>query len=120
MIFSSSKFGQEVEILATGALGQLGISTFTPPTSGEIETFVHTLVQVVVGLVTIYATVRKLFQQPESVVKLPAAGAVAVAVPPAPAASAVVVAEPAAVVPAASAAPAPTVTATADVVRAAE
>lgn len=117
MIFSSSKFGQEVEILATGALGQLGIHTFTPPTSGEIETFIHTLVQVVVGLVTIYATVRKLFQQPESVVKLPATGSVAVVVPAAPDAPAAVVAEPTAAAPTA---PAVTVTTATDVVRAAE
>jgi len=109
MVFSSSKFGQEVEILATGALGQIGIHTFTPPTSGEIETFIHTLVQVVVGLVTIYATVRKMFQQPEAVVKLPADGAVADVTPAAPDAATA----PAAV-------PAPTVAAAADVVRAAE
>ncbi len=117
MVFSSSKFGQEVEILATGALGQIGIHTFTPSTSGEIETFIHTLVQVVVGLVTIYATVRKMFQQPEAVVRLPAAGAVAAAAPSVPDGPAALVAEPVAVVPAA---PAPTITAAADVVRAAE
>ncbi|WP_310391367.1 hypothetical protein [Hymenobacter sp.] len=41
----------------------------------------HVVIQVVVGVVTIYATVRKMFQKPESVVKLPAVGAVVV--PPA-------------------------------------
>ena len=79
MVFSSSKIGQVAQILASGAVGEIGINSFTPPTSGEIEMFVHVLVQVVVGLVTIYATVRKLFQSPETVVKLP----VAAVVPPA-------------------------------------
>ena len=73
MFFSSSKLGQSVQILASGALGQIGINTFTPPTAGEIESFVHIVVQVIVGVVTIYATVRKMFQQPQAVVQLPAA-----------------------------------------------
>ena len=82
MFFSSSKLGQSVQILASGVLGQIGINTFTPPTAGEIETFVHIVVQVVVGVVTIYATVRKMFQQPQAVVQLPAA--VVTAVPAVP------------------------------------
>ncbi|MBU6122257.1 hypothetical protein [Hymenobacter siberiensis] len=83
MFFSSSKFGQTVQILASGALGQIGINTFTPPTAGEIESFVHIVVQVIVGVVTIYATVRKMYQHPETVVQLPAAVVVtaALAVP---------------------------------------
>ena len=84
MLFSSSKLGQSVQILASGALGQIGINTFTPPTAGEIETFVHIVVQVIVGVVTIYATVRKMFQQPQAVVQLPAAVVVTAAPPAVP------------------------------------
>ena len=84
MFFSSSKLGQSVQILASGALGQIGINTFTPPTAGEIESFVHIVVQVIVGVVTIYATVRKMFQQPQAVVQLPAAVVVTAAPPAVP------------------------------------
>ncbi|WP_201978050.1 hypothetical protein [Hymenobacter rubidus] len=48
----------------------------------------HVVIQVVVGIVTVVATVRKMLQKPESVVKLPAVGVVASPVPveqPAPA-----------------------------------
>ena len=72
MLFSSSKIGHISQILATGAVWEIGTQAFTPPTAGEIETFVHVVIQVVVGLVTIYATVRKMFQKPETVVQLPA------------------------------------------------
>ena len=84
MFFSSSKFGQSVQILASGALGQIGINTFTPPTAGEIESFVHIVVQVIMGVVTIYATVRKMFQHPQTVVQLPAAVVVTAAPPAVP------------------------------------
>ncbi|MDJ0367335.1 hypothetical protein QMK33_19475 [Hymenobacter sp. H14-R3] len=77
MLFSSSKLGHIGHILSTGAVWEIGTSAFTPPTANEIETFVHVVIQVVVGIVTIYATVRKMFQRPESVVKLPAVGVVA-------------------------------------------
>ena len=86
MLFSSSKLGHIGQILSTGAVWEIGTSAFTPPTANEIETFVHVVIQVVVGVVTIYATVRKMFQRPESVVKLPAVCVVA-APPPPPAAS---------------------------------
>ena len=86
MLFSSSKLGHIGQILSTGAVWEIGTSAFTPPTANEIETFVHVVIQVVVGVVTIYATVRKMFQRPESVVKLPAVGVVAAPAPP-PAAS---------------------------------
>lgn len=82
MLFSSSKLGHIGQILSTGAVWEIGTSAFTPPTANEIETFVHVVIQVVVGVVTIYATVRKMFQRPEAVVKLPAVGVVAA--PPAP------------------------------------
>ena len=76
MLFSSSKLGHIGQIISTGAVWEIGTSAFTPPTANEIETFVHVIIQIVVGVVTIYATVRKMFQKPESVVKLPAVGAV--------------------------------------------
>ncbi len=84
MLFSSSKLGHIGQMLTVFGAWEVGSSAFTPPTANEIETFVHIVVQVVVGLVTIYATVRKMFQKPETVVKLPAVGAV-VAPPAAPA-----------------------------------
>ena len=77
MLFSSSKLGHIGQILSTGAVWEIGTSAFTPPTANEIETFVHVVIQVVVGVVTIYATVRKMFQRPEAVVKLAAVGVVA-------------------------------------------
>ncbi|OGX81341.1 hypothetical protein [Hymenobacter coccineus] len=81
MLFSSSKLGHIGQILSTGAVWEIGTSAFTPPTANEIETFVHVFIQVVVGVVTVVATVRKMFQKPEAVVKLPAVGAIAVPVP---------------------------------------
>ena len=86
MLFSSSKLGHIGQILSTGAVWEIGTSAFTPPTANEIETFVHVVIQVVVGVVTIYATVRKMFQKPETVVKLPAVGAVVASSVPPPAA----------------------------------
>lgn len=81
MLFSSSKLGHIGQILSTGAVWEIGTSAFTPPTANEIETFVHVVIQVVVGIVTVVATVRKMLQKPESVVKMPAVGAVAVPAP---------------------------------------
>ena len=78
MLFSSSKLGHIGQILSTGAVWEIGTSAFTRPTAGEIETVVHVVIQVVVGVVTVVATVRKMFQKPETVVKLPALGAVPV------------------------------------------
>ena len=81
MLFSSSKLGHIGQILSTGAVWEIGTSAFTPPTANEIETFVHVVIQVVVGIVTVVATVRKMLQKPETVVKLPAVGVVAVPAP---------------------------------------
>ena len=81
MLFSSSKLGHIGQILSTGAVWEIGTAAFTPPAASEIETFVHVVIQVVVGVVTVVATVRKMFQKPETVVKLPAVGAVAVPAP---------------------------------------
>ena len=85
MLFSSSKLGHIGQILSTGAVWEIGTSAFTPPTANEIETFVHVVIQVVVGIVTVVATVRKMLQKPESVVKLPAVGVVASPAPAEPA-----------------------------------
>ena len=76
MLFSTSKVGHIAQIISTGAVWEIGTQAFTPPTAGEIETFVHVVIQVVVGVVTIVATVRKMFQKPEAVVKLPAVAVV--------------------------------------------
>ena len=86
MLFSSSKLGHIGQILSTGAVWEIGTSAFTPPTANEIETFVHVVIQVVVGIVTVVATVRKMLQKPETVVKLPAVGVVASPAPADPSA----------------------------------
>lgn len=88
MLFSSSKLGHIGQIISTGAVWEIGTSAFTPPTANEVETFVHVVIQVIVGIVTIYATVRKMFQKPEAVVKLPAEGTLIVP-PVSPAAASV-------------------------------
>ena len=80
MLFSSSKLGHIGQILTTGMVWEIGTSAFTPPTASEIETFVHVVIQVVVGIVTVAATVRKMFQKPETVVMVPAVGSVVVPV----------------------------------------
>ena len=80
MLFSTSKFGHIAQIISTGAVWEIGTNAFTPPTAGEIETFVHVVIQVVVGVVTIVATLRKMFQKPEAVVRLPVVGVAVVPV----------------------------------------
>lgn len=80
MLFSTTKAGHIGQILSTAFFGQVLTSSLTPPDPGQIETYGHLLIQVVVAAVTVWATIRKALQKPEAVVKVPAA-TVAVAVP---------------------------------------
>ncbi len=72
MVFSSTKAGHLAHIGATALLGQVANSSLVPPDPNKIENYGHLIIQAVVALVTIWATVRKAMQRPEEVVKVPA------------------------------------------------
>ena len=79
MIFADTKAGHLLHILGTALAGQVLTQGLAPVTPHTVEVYGHLIIQVVVALVTIWATVRKALQRPEAVVKLPvAAGAGAV------------------------------------------
>ena len=59
-------------IVSTALLGQVVNSGLTPPDPTTIENYGHLIIQALVALVTIRATVRKALQKPEEVVKVPA------------------------------------------------
>lgn len=72
MLFSSTKAGHIGQIISTALFGQVLSSSLTPPDPGQIELYGHLIIQVLVALVTIWATIRKALQKPEAVVKVPA------------------------------------------------
>lgn len=72
MLFSSTKAGHIGQIFSTALFGEVISSSLTPPDPGAIETYGHLVIQILVAVVTIWATIRKALQKPESVVKLPA------------------------------------------------
>jgi hypothetical protein len=71
-MFSSSKAGHMLHIISTAFLGQIIGSELTPPDPSTIENYGHLIIQALVALVTVWATVRKALQKPETVVKVPA------------------------------------------------
>lgn len=79
-MFGSTKVGHMAQILSTSLLGQVAGNELVPPDPDKIESYGHLIIQVLVGIVTIWATIRKALQKPETVVKGPA-----VVVPPLPA-----------------------------------
>ncbi|MBW3127284.1 hypothetical protein [Hymenobacter profundi] len=79
-MFAQTKAGHLVHILSTALAGQVVTQELTPPNPHVVELYGHLLIQVLVAVVTIWATVRKALQKPEAVVKLPVA-AVPVVVP---------------------------------------
>lgn len=95
MLFSHSKVGHLAQILSSGLLGQIVTHELTPPDPAQIEICGHLIIQVLVGIITIWATIRKAFQKPEAVVKVPANVVPVISGVVAPSAS-VVPAEPAA------------------------
>lgn len=80
-MFGSTKVGHMAQILSTALLGQVAGNELAPPDPDKIESYGHLIIQVLVGIVTIWATVRKALQKPETVVKVPAA---TVVLPPLP------------------------------------
>lgn len=69
-----------LHILGTALAGQVVTQELAPPNPHLVEMYAHLLIQVLVAVVTIWATVRKALQKPEEVVKLPVV-AVPVVVP---------------------------------------
>ena len=72
MFFSSTKTGHLAHIVATAFLGQVASQELVPPDPSKIENYGHLIIQGLVAIVTIWATVRKALQKPEAVVKMPA------------------------------------------------
>ena len=83
MLFSSTKAGHLGHILGTAVFGQVVSQGLVPPDPTTIENYGHLIIQALVAIVTIWATVRKALQKPEAVVKMPAAAVVNL-VPPTP------------------------------------
>lgn len=83
MFFADTKTGHLLHILGTALAGQVLTQELAPANPHTIEMYGHLVIQVIVAAVTIWATIRKAMQQPEAVVKLPAAVAPAPAEPPA-------------------------------------
>ena len=79
VMFSSTKSGHFAHIMVTALVGQMASQGLVPPDPDKIESYGHLIIQALVALVTIWATVRKALQRPEAVVKLPAEGVVAAA-----------------------------------------
>jgi len=73
-MFSSTKTGHLVHIITTAMFGQLITSELVPPDPSTIENYGHLIIQALVALVTIWATVRKALQKTEEEVKQPADG----------------------------------------------
>ena len=82
-MFSSTKAGHLAHIFATALIGQVASNELTPPDPDKIENYGHLLIQALVAIVTIWATVRKALQKPETVVKAPVVGVVAAPAVPA-------------------------------------
>ena len=76
-MFSSTKTGHMAHIIATSLLGQAASQGLVPPDPSKIESYGHLIIQALVAVVTIWATVRKALQKPENVVKAPVVGVVA-------------------------------------------
>jgi hypothetical protein len=70
-MFSSTKAGHLAHIGMTAFLGQVASHELVPPDPTKIENYGHLIIQALVALVTIWATVRKALQKPEEVVQVP-------------------------------------------------
>ncbi|WP_345235836.1 hypothetical protein [Hymenobacter saemangeumensis] len=60
-----------LHIITTSLLGQVVSNGLTPPDPSTIENYGHLIIQALVAIVTIWATVRKALQKPEAVVRVP-------------------------------------------------
>jgi|SRR5689334_17618089 hypothetical protein len=74
MLFADTKTGHLLHIMGTALAGQVLTQELAPVSPHAIEMYCHLVIQVLVAVVTIWATIRKALQKPEAVVKLPAAG----------------------------------------------
>jgi hypothetical protein len=63
MLFSS-KMGHFAQILSSGLLGDFVVNQLTPPTPDEVQAWGSMIIQLLVALVTIWATIRKALQKP--------------------------------------------------------
>jgi len=70
-MFSSTKAGHLAHIGMTALLGQVATHELVPPDPTTIENYGHLIIQALVAIVTIWATVRKAMQRPETVVQVP-------------------------------------------------
>ena len=76
-MFSSTKAGHLAHILVTALIGQVASNELVPPDPDKIENYGRLIIQTLVAIVTIWATVRKALQKPENVVKVPVVDVVA-------------------------------------------
>jgi hypothetical protein len=72
LMFTSSKTGHLAHIVATAFLGQVASHELVPPDPSTIENYGHLIIQALVAIVTIWATIRKALQKPEPVIAMPA------------------------------------------------
>ena len=71
-MFSSTKTGHMAHIMVTALVGQVTAQGLVPPDPDKIEQYGHLIIQALVAIVTVWATVRKALQKPEEVVRIPA------------------------------------------------
>ena len=71
-MFSSTKAGHLAHIGMAALLGQVASHELVPPDPTVVENYGRLIIQALVALVTIWATVRKALQKPEEVVRVPA------------------------------------------------
>lgn len=71
-MFSSTKAGHLAHIGMAALLGQVASHELLPLYPTAIEQYGQLIIQALVAVVTIWATVRKARQKPEEVVKVPA------------------------------------------------
>ena len=71
-MFSSTKAGHLAHIGMAALLGQVASHELIPPDPTVVENYGRLIIQALVALVTIWATVRKALQKPEEVVSGPA------------------------------------------------
>ena len=67
--FSSTKAGHLAHIGTTAFLGQVASHELIPPDPTKIENYGHLIIQALVAVVTIWATVRKALQKTGDEVK---------------------------------------------------
>ncbi|MET4073636.1 hypothetical protein [Hymenobacter sp. UYCo722] len=70
-MFSSTKAGHLAHIGMTALLGQVATHELVPPDPTAIEHYGRLIIQALVAIVTIWATIRKTLQKPEEVVRVP-------------------------------------------------